>query len=39
MSTWTLAFVVTPLVVVALGYLAVRLEERQDQRTKLHPGE
>lgn len=39
MSTWTLAFVVTPLVVVALGYLAVRLEERHDQRTKLHPGE
>lgn len=39
MSTWTLAFVITPLLVVALGYIAVRLEEQQDDRTKLHPGE
>lgn len=38
MSTWTLAFVITPLVVVALGYIAVRLEERRDDKT-LHPGE
>jgi hypothetical protein len=37
MSTWTLAFIIAPILVVAIGYAAVRLEERRDHR--LHPGE
>ncbi|WP_454851719.1 hypothetical protein [Rhizobium binxianense] len=41
MSTWTLAFVVTPAIVVVLGYIAMRLHEwdlkRHRQQTK--PGE
>jgi hypothetical protein len=33
---WTVAYLVTPLIVVGLGYVAVRLHERSGRR---HPAE
>ena len=37
---WVLAFVITPAIVVALGWAAVLLHEHQSRRQeRLHPGE
>jgi hypothetical protein len=39
MSDWTFAFVVTPAIVVLLGYIAMRLHQWDIRRHHREPGE
>jgi hypothetical protein len=36
---WILAFVITPAIVVALGWAAVLMHEHHSRQERLHPGE